>query len=113
MEERRLSKRTDLIMELLIKQMGDAAEAHKKVTVELLDVSKGGIGFECAEELQLNEMYECNLTIWTKEVIHAFVRIVRIEKGKDMCKYGAIFIGMTEMDLARIETYQTVSENAK
>jgi hypothetical protein len=111
MEERRLSKRMDLTMELLIKQLGNSDGEPKRVTVELLDVSKGGIGFACAEELKMNEVYECNLTIWTKEVIHSFVRIARIEKGEARCKYGAVFVGMSGMDLARIETYQTISEN--
>ena len=50
------------------------------------------------------------MTIWTKEVIHAFLRIVRIEMIDGKFHYGAVFIGMPEMDAARIETYQTVME---
>ena len=41
-------------------------------------------------------------------MIHAFVEIVRIEKEEDAFKYGGIFIGMPEMDAARIETYNTM-----
>ena len=50
------------------------------------------------------------MTIWTKEVIHAFLQIVRIELHAGVYGYGAIFIGMPEMDSARIEVYQTVNE---
>ena len=44
-------------------------------------------------------------------MIHAFVEIVRIEKEEDAFKYGGIFIGMPEMDAARIEIYDTVKQN--
>ena len=48
------------------------------------------------------------------EVLHAFLRIVRIEMIDGAFHYGAVFIGMPEMDAARIEVYQTVEdENSK
>ena len=53
------------------------------------------------------------MTIWTKEVIHAFIEIVRIEKKKDTFEYGGIFVGMPEMDAQRIEVYDTVSKMQK
>ncbi len=49
------------------------------------------------------------MTIWTKEVIHAFLEIVRIEKKDDnIFSYGSIFIGMSEIEASRIETYSTI-----
>ena len=60
----------------------------------------------------IGSVYESYLTIWTKEVLHAFFEIRRIEKiDEDSYNYGAIFIGMPEMDAARIEVYQTVEEH--
>lgn len=55
-------------------------------------------------------MYECLLTIWTKEVIQCFIEIVRSEKQENGYHYGAIFVGMTEMDAYRIQVYQTIEE---
>lgn len=105
-QERRKTKRTDLESRLVIKRLD--GNSGNEVTIQISDVSKTGIGFECAEPLQIGEVYEAYLTIWTKEVIHAFLQIVRIELRDGVYSYGAIFIGMPEMDSARIEVYQTV-----
>jgi len=95
--------------QLVMKRVG--AE-DQQVAIEIMDVSKSGIGFECAESLQIGEVYESYLTIWTKDVLHAFLQIVRIELLESkMYAYGAVFIGMPEMDLARIEAFQMINEN--
>ena len=61
--------------------------------------------------LQIGAVYEAFLTIWTKEVLHAFIEIVRIVKEDATYSYGGIFIGMPEMDAARIEVYDTVTSS--
>lgn len=108
MNERRKTKRSELSSRLIIKQLN--GEGDKEVAIEVEDISKTGIGFTCIEPLSIGEVYEGFLTIWTKEVLHAFIEIVRIEKKGDVFEYGAIFIGMPEMEAARIEVYQTVND---
>ena len=105
-QDRRKTRRTDLESKLVIKRL-DGNSGHE-VTINISDVSKTGVGFDCKEALQIGEVYEAYLTIWTKEVIHAFLQIVRRELKGGCYGYGAIFIGMPEMDSARIEVYQTV-----
>ena len=110
-DERRKSKRTELASRLMIKRLdGNTAE---ELSIEITDVSKSGIGFTCDIPLTIGAVYESFLTIWTKEVIHAFLQIVRIELKGDEYVYGASFVGMPEMDAARIETYQTVVDTTK
>ncbi|MCI8693083.1 MAG: PilZ domain-containing protein [Lachnospiraceae bacterium] len=110
-QERRKTKRTDMESKLVIKRLdGNSGNSGKEATIHIADVSKTGIGFDCDEPLQIGEVYEAYLTIWTKEVIHAFLQIVRIELKEGGYGYGAIFIGMPEMDSARIEVYQTVND---
>jgi hypothetical protein len=99
MDERRKSKRTDLKSKLIAKRL-DSSE-QREVGVDVLNVSKTGIGFEAY------------LTIWTSEVLHAFIEIVRIEKIEDGYNYGGLFIGMPELDLQRIDVYNIVSEANK
>ena len=89
--------------ELTVKAFGKA----------VMNVSKTGIGFSCDELLDMGAVYEAYLTIWTKEVIHAFIEIVRIEKNMDTYEYGGLFIGMPEVDLQRIEVYNTVADAEK
>lgn len=109
MEERRRTKRTELQSTLLLKRLDQ--QMPDEVEIEIVDVSKNGLGFNCQTVLTIGAVYEGYLTIWTKEVIHAFMEIVRIEKIDDGFTYGAMFVGMPEMDSARIEVYQTVEEN--
>lgn len=105
MNERRKTKRTDLSSRLVIKRLGGGD--LEEVAIEVVDISKTGLGFTSTEALTIGAVYEGYLTIWTKEVLHAFLEIVRIEKKEDVFEYGAIFIGMPEMEAARIEVYQT------
>ena len=107
--ERRKNKRSSLESTLVMKKL-DEKNSDRQVSIDIVDVSKTGIGFTCPEPLQIGEVYEPYLTIWPKEVIHAFLQIVRIELQSETYAYGAIFIGMPEMDSARIEVYQTVNE---
>ena len=109
MEERRRTNRRTLESKLLIKRLDGSGQEDAQI--EITDVSKTGIGFSCNKLLDIGAVYESFLRIWTQEVIHAFVEIVRIEKTGQNYSYGAIFIGMPEMDSARIEVYQTVNDN--
>lgn len=109
MEERRKAKRTELTSKLLMKRLDN--QKTEEVDIEVVDVSKSGVGFTCKEPLTIGAIYEAYLTIWTKEVLHAVLEIVRIEKKEDTIAYGAVFVGLPEMNAFRIETYQTVEES--
>ncbi len=109
--ERRKDKRTHLESKLVIKRLDGTG--HDEVSIEIQDVSKSGVGFTCDKALEIGATYESYLTIWTKEVLHAFIQIVRIELEGDEYHYGSSFVGLPEMEAARIETYQTLSDNAQ
>lgn len=105
MEERRRNRRMDLTSKLIVKRLDTNEE--KEIEIEISDVSKTGIGFSCTEVLTIGAVYEGFLTIWTKEVIHAFIEIIRIVKNEDIYEYGGIFVGMPELDAQRIEVYES------
>ena len=109
MEERRKNKRMELQSTLSVKRLDGTQMSD--VDIEIIDVSKTGVGFSCNVALEIGAVYESNLRIWTQEVLHAFLEIVRIEKQGNTYIYGAIFIGMPEMDASRIETYETVKDH--
>lgn len=109
MEEKRKNKRTELLSRLVIKRLD--GQGVEEVSIDVTDVSKTGVGFTAAKPLTIGAVYETYLTIWTKEVLHAFVEIVRIEKNGSNFNYGGIFIGMPEMDAHRIEVYQMVEDS--
>lgn len=108
MEDRRKNRRIELVSKLLIKKMGQNS-GPMEVNIEVMDASKTGIGFICTERLEIGAVYESFLTIWTKEVLHAFLEIIRVvDRGNGTYEYGAIFIGMSEQDVSRIATYDTI-----
>lgn len=108
MEERRKNRRIELTSKLLIKRM-DPVGGHEEVNIEVMDASKTGLGFICSERLDIGAVYESYLTIWTKEILHAFLEIIRVvDKGGGTYEYGSIFIGMSEHDASRIATYDTI-----
>lgn len=106
MEERRRGNRRKLISKLVVKRLDN--NQNEEIEIEIVDVSKSGIGFQCEQLLGIGAVYEGFLRIWTQEVIHAFLEIVRIEKKEKGFHYGAIFIGMPASDASRIEVYDTV-----
>ena len=107
MEERRKNKRIKLTSTLLMKRLD--RDTQDSVEIEIIDVSKSGVGFSCSKPLEIGAVYESHLRIWTQEVLHAFLEIVRIEKVAEGFVYGAIFVGMPEMEASRIEVYDTVN----
>lgn len=109
MDEKRKFRRLDLEGELIMNPIG-SEEGIEKVAISIHDCSRGGMGFQSDQQLVMGDNYECNLTIWTKEVIHVFIKIVRGTMVEDGYSYGAIFIGMPEYDRQRISVYETVQE---
>lgn len=107
MEERRNGNRRKLTSTISITRLDGAAE--EAVEIEIMDVSKSGVGFLCAKPLTIGAVYESHLRIWTQEVLHALLEIVRIEKTDHGYIYGAFFVGMPEMESSRIELYDTIS----
>lgn len=107
--ERRKALRTPLVSELFVKRLDTQEEQN--IEIEVHDVSKTGVGFVSGVDLQIGSIYEANLRIWTSEVLHCFLEIVRKSEQPDGGNhYGSIFVGLTPTDEARIMSYQTVME---
>ena len=103
----RKSPRLALEAEITLKPIGSGIQPAPML-VEIEDVSKNGIGFLCDEVLEPGSTYEAKLKIWTDETLDVFLQIVRRAQVGNQLQYGAIFIGMSDVDAGRIETYQTI-----
>jgi hypothetical protein len=110
-QERRKGTRANLEAQLMIKRLD--ADEEEEITIDIIDASKSGIGFTSSAELTMGAVYEANLRIWTKEVIHTFVHIIRVDKKDGRFEYGGFFVGMSEMDAARIDLYHVVERTTK
>ena len=104
MEEKRKNKRLDLDVNVQLERLDeDGVTTLKFVHVDVTDISKSGIGFDCKKKLEMNSYYDAKIQIWTKEVVDAVIQIVRSEEKPDGFHYGGVFIGMTDTDALKIE----------
>lgn len=111
MQEKRKDKRLELESQIYLKRLDQPEKPAETVDIYLKDVSKSGVGFTCDYDLTIGAVYQCELTLWTKEKIQSFIEVVRVMPREDTNSYGGIFIGMSEMDIKRIEIYFTLRDN--
>lgn len=109
MNEKRKSKRMDLQATLLLRKIGDST-SKGVVSIDVLDLSQTGIGFICDSNLDIGTTYQTDIIIWTGDIIHAFVEVVRKSGGPDGGIYGGVFVGMPENDWCRIRVYETYQD---
>ena len=112
MNERRKGTRTNLDTSVVLNRIDEKED--EEILIDIIDVSKTGLGFTCDKTLQIGSVYESFLKIWTMEKIHAYLRITRIEQNEDgSYEYGATFVGMPEMDQARIDNYNIINKTVQ
>ena len=111
MSERRKGNRTNLETSVVLNRIDEKED--EEIMIDIIDVSKSGLGFSSDATLQIGSVYESYLQIWTKELIHAYLRITRIEQKDGHFEYGATFVGMPEMDSARINNYGIIEQTVK
>ena len=100
MEEKRHHKRLKLDVSIQLERLTEDGTT-----------TRGGIGFQSDEPLEVGGYYNTRTQIWTKEVIDAVIEIVRKQKMEDGTdKYGATFIGMSDTDAIKIDIYQVFRE---
>lgn len=109
-EKLRKCRRMDLNSNIVVKRIDNGE--HELITINVFDISKSGMGFHCPKILEMDAVYDSHIMIWTKEVIHVLLKIVRIEKLETEYEYGAIFMGLSEVDAFRIEVWDAMEQAA-
>ena len=108
MDEKRSAKRLDLdvVIELSRIDEDDDVTMLKMARVEVVDLSRNGIGFTTKQELKIGSFYNTKLQIWTKDIIEAIIKVVRCKEENGIYHYGATFVGMIDKDALKIDVYQ-------
>ena len=112
MDEKRRNKRLDLDVSVQLERLDEAGVTTLKyIHVDVTDISRSGLGFTAQKELEVGTYYDTKIQIWTKEIVDAVVEIVRRDKQEDgLYKYGCVFIGMTDVDVLKIDIYQIFND---
>lgn len=113
MEEKRRNKRLELTVTLKLEYLDEAVDEtrSKYVEIQVIDLSRSGIGFSSAEKLDPDGFYDTKMEIWTKEIIPCVIHIIRErDNGDGTYQYGGIFTGMNDIDKRKIDIYQMFEE---
>lgn len=111
MEEKRKHKRLDLDVTVQLERLDEeGVTTLKLIHIDVTDISKSGIGFNCKKKLTIGSYYDTKIQIWTKEVIDAVIELVRCEEKPDGYHYGGIFVGLTDTDALKIDIYQIFND---
>lgn len=111
MQEKRKHKRLDLDVSIELERLdADGITTIKYSHVNVVDISRSGIGFKCAQQLEVGMEYNTQIQIWTKEIIDVVVKVVRMEPLKEGYRYGGVFVEMTETDELKVDIYQIFND---
>ena len=113
MQEKRLSRRHDINVQIRLNKLKSPnAEQldQNEYEVEVVNISKDGLGFKSKEQFMVGAFYDAKVVLWTKETFSTVVEIVRAEELSDSSKlFGCRFIGILPQDRMKIEIYEIVS----
>ena len=82
MDEKRHAKRLDLDVTIELSRIDDmdGTTTVKMARVDVVDLSRSGVGFVTTQELAIGSFYNTKIQIWTKDIIEAIIRIVRMKE---------------------------------
>ncbi len=117
MEERRKFKRypthISIRIESLFKQDYDKIDDVNE-DIEVVDVSKSGIGFESKHILPLNYYFNAKIIFDEDKYFYSVLKIIRIIKVEDDAfHYGCEFIGLADILSNSVEEYGDFIEKQK
>jgi c-di-GMP-binding flagellar brake protein YcgR len=108
MDERRRNKRLPLKLELNISALfkqDNLGITNLDEQIEVMDISKSGVGFKCKDELPLNYYFDAKIELTQEKFFYGVLKIVRVEKQEDSYFIGAEFVGLAEILSKNIEAY--------
>lgn len=112
MDEKRRKRRSELEDRFILKLVSKPEKGQEpEIEIAVSDVSETGVGFRCAQELLVGDCYMGKITLWTKQSVDVFLKIVRCQKREDgEYDCGSIFFGIEDKESMRIKIYQMLEE---
>ncbi len=111
MDEKRRFKRLDIEVGVVLEQISEGnITTTRTAKVDVTDISRTGMGFVCDQDLEIGSYFDVKMQIWTGEHIDTVIEIVRRKDEDDAHHYGAVFVGMTDVDALKVQIYEMVSE---
>jgi len=84
----------------------DVIKETREIPIEVLDISKGGIGFIAQEELPLNYYFNAKIDLGNKRQFYSVLRIMRKETLPQGFNYGCEFTGLADILSLYIDEFE-------
>lgn len=115
-EERRKYERLPIDCRLKVNNLYNGyKKGVDRVSTEIVvfDISKGGIGFTCYEELPVETYFDATIGLNEREYFRAVVKILRckFDDVENVYVYGAQFIGLAGFLENKVEEYAKSIKN--
>ena len=79
---------------------------QREFPIEILDISKGGIGFIAKEELPLNFYFNAKIDLGNGKLFYSVLKITRIEEVEHGFNYGCEFTGLADILSLYIDEFE-------
>ena len=109
MDERRKNKRVPIQLALEVNQIfkqDNEVIGDLKAELEVVNISKTGIGFYSMDDLPLGYYFNAKLEFDEKNYIFTVVKIIRKSIMGDTFDYGCEFVGMADFLIGKIQEYE-------
>ncbi|GAU79448.1 PilZ domain-containing protein [Fusibacter sp. 3D3] len=84
----------------------DVIKESRKISIEVVDISKGGIGFIAKEELPLNYYFNAKIDLGNGRQFYSVLRIMRKELLPQGYNYGCEFTGLADILSLYIDEFE-------
>ncbi len=100
-----------LTIESLYKQGNEKIDSIQE-NIEIINISRSGIGFVCDDDLPLDYYFNAKIDIEDKKHFYTVVKIIRKEEKNARFYYGSEFVGLADVLSIFVEDYgKNISEN--
>ena len=116
MEERRKNRRLPIKLEIEIDKLfkQDNKIIHDiNESIEVINISKTGIGFLCKDELPLEYYFNAKIEFNEVKYFYCVLKIIRKESAEDSNLFGCEFVGLAEFLASKVDEYETLLDDVK
>ena len=112
--ENRSSKRTGMNVKIKLRKVQTdkaTAGSEEEMEVEVVNISKDGMGFKTEKILTFNGLYDTKIILSNGERFNSIIKIVRMDNvGVPETLYGCHFVGINGADQFKIDIFQILCD---
>lgn len=113
MQERRRHKRLPIKLVIDIDKLfrqDNEVISDLNESIEVINISKTGIGFICKDELPLDYYFNAKIEFNDTRFFYCVIKIIRKEVLEDTNLYGCEFVGLAEFLSNKVDEYEAFLE---